>query len=565
MSDGKHDPTDTKHSAAKSGGTASHDIKAAPETPETSQASQISQASNISAPYSSPDVNLSLALLENSDVGIIAVKHDGKICFWNSWMEQAAGLKAEEVFGKSMEDVFGTALPRRLHNAIADCLSLGMPAMISPSLNKSVLPLRPQSQFAQKFPQMQQSIRIQPVSIPNDGVICAITVRDVTLAVQRDQLLRRQAAELADLVTQTRRSEDRTRAILQNTIDAILVASEDGNLEPLNARAQELCGPQGDPEIKNIIQFLLPDCGNNPPPKPPSDRLLTDLGTGVIEILACPANGHNIPLEVAISHFTAYGRYHYIITLRDISQRKRHELEIQNTMQELENSNAELEQFAYAASHDLQEPLRMVSSYTQLLARRYRGQLDDTADEFIHYAVDGTQRMQRMIDDLLTLSRVGRHGKPFQPVPLTGLFDAIEANLKRAEAAPAGNVMREPDLPVVIGDPSQLLQLFQNLVSNGLKYSDPAHAEVRISAREFESFWRISVSDNGIGIDPQYHTSIFEIFKRLHGYGEYAGTGIGLALCKKIVERHGGNIHVESAPGEGSTFHVDLPKEHSIL
>lgn len=508
---------------------------------------------------------LYLTLLDTADIGVITIAQDKTIMFWNKWMEKASGHKAANVIGQTLDDVFGHAIPTRLQNGIRDCLTLGMPAMISPSLNKAVLPLRPLPQFTEKFPQMQQSIRIQPVRTTSNTLLCSITVRDVTLSVQRDLLLRRQAAELAELVTKTRRSEDRTRAILQNTIDAILVASEDGTLEPLNARAQELCGPQGDPEIKNIIRFLLPDSGSNPPPKPPSDRLLTDLGTGVIEILACPASGYNIPLEVAISHFTAYGRYHYIITLRDISQRKRHELEIQNTMQELENSNAELEQFAYAASHDLQEPLRMVSSYTQLLARRYKGKLDDTADEFIHYAVDGTRRMQRMIDDLLTLSRVGRHGKPFQPVSLAGLFDAIEANLQRADAAPAGNIMRAPDLPEVIGDPSQLLQLFQNLVSNGLKYSDPEHAEVRISAREFDNFWRISVSDNGIGIDPQYHASIFEIFKRLHGYGEYAGTGIGLALSKKIVERHGGNIHVESAPNEGSTFHVDLPKDHSVL
>ena len=207
----------------------------------------------------------------------------------------------------------------------------------------------------------------------------------------------------------------------------------------------------------------------------------------------------------------------------------------------------------------------MVSSYTQLIARRYEGKLDDTADEFIHYAVDGTQRMQRMIDDLLTLSRVGRHGKPFHPVPLDDLFDAIVANFKRAGSAPEGNIIREDHLPTVMGDASQLLLLFQNLVSNGLKYSDPQNGRVRIFSADTPNSHRIFVEDNGIGIDPQYHETIFEIFKRLHGYGDYAGTGIGLAICKKIPDRHGGILSVTSNVGEGSTFCVELPKELPIV
>ncbi|MDP2697318.1 ATP-binding protein [Thalassospira sp.] len=504
-------------------------------------------------------------LLDIADHGLVVLGEDRLICFWNKWMETHSGHRATDVLGKRMSEIFPEIIHGRLCDAMRDCSQFGMPAVISPSLNQSILPLRPQSQFAATFGHMQQSIRVQPLSGTNGKFRCALTVRDVTLSVQRDMLLRRQAAEMAELVTQTRRSEGRTRAILQNTVDAILVASDDGDIDPLNARAQELCGPQGDPEISNIIRFLLPDAAGTVLQKPSPDRLLTDLGAGVIEIMARPAHGPAIPLEVAISHFSDDGRYHYIITLRDISQRKRHEMEIQHTMQELERSNSELEQFAYAASHDLQEPLRMVSSYTQLLSRRYQGKLDETADEFIHYAVDGTRRMQRMIDDLLTLSRVGRHGKPFHPVPLEKLFDAIEANLKRAGEAPAGTILRSPDLPVVKGDASQLLLLFQNLVSNALKYSEPGHAEIRIAAHEDDQNWRISVTDNGIGIDPQYHISIFEVFKRLHGYGEYAGTGIGLAICKKIVDRHGGTIEVESQPGCGSTFHVSLPKELPIV
>lgn len=505
------------------------------------------------------------ALLDTADTGLVALAPNRTICHWNQWMQSRSGLPAEDVIGKHLDDVFPETKLGRVSLAIDDCLNFGMPAVISPSLNQGALPLRPLPQFAATFDRMEQSIRVHPIKTKNNGTLCSLIIRDVTLAVQRDRLLRQQASELADLVIQSKRSEDRTRAILQNTIDAILVASDDGTIEPLNARAQELCGPTGDPELRNIIRFLLPDSEHTPVSPPPDDRLLTDLGTGVIEVLACTLSGRNVPLEVAISHFSADQRYHYIITLRDISQRKRHEMEIQRTMQELERSNSELEQFAYAASHDLQEPLRMVSSYTQLLARRYQGQLDDTADEFIHYAVDGTQRMQRMIDDLLTLSRVGRHGKPFHPVPLDDLFDAIVTNFKRAGSAPEGNIIREGALPTVMGDASQLLLLFQNLVSNGLKYSDPETGQVRIFASETPNSYRVFVADNGIGIEPQYHETIFEIFKRLHGYGDYAGTGIGLAICKKITDRHGGTLDVTSAPGQGSTFCVELPKELSIV
>ena len=504
-------------------------------------------------------------LLDTADVGLVVIGTDYAICHWNQWMHNRSGLPAEQVLGKQLVGIFPETRMGRLNQAIKDCLEFGMPAVISPSLNQGALPLRPLPQFIASFERMEQSIRVHPITTSRGEKLCSLTIRDMTLAVQRDRLLRQQAAELAELVNQTKRSEDRTRAILQNTIDAILVASDDGNIEPLNARAQELFGPGGDPELSNIMRFLLPDSGHSPLQMPPTDRLLTDLGTGVIEVLARTDSGRNIPLEVAISHFSADGRYHYIITLRDISQRKRHETEIQRTMAELERSNSELEQFAYAASHDLQEPLRMVSSYTQLIARRYKDKLDETADEFIHYAVDGTQRMPRMIDDLLTLSRVGRHGKPFQSVPLDSLFDAIIANFRRAGSAPEGNIVRDGPLPTVTGDASQLLLLFQNLVSNGLKYSDPDNGEVRISAQETNQCWKICVTDNGIGIEPQYHATIFEIFKRLHGYGEYAGTGIGLAICKKITDRHGGTITVKSTPGKGSIFCVELPKELPIV
>ncbi|MDP8940406.1 MAG: PAS domain S-box protein [Actinomycetota bacterium] len=238
-------------------------------------------------------------------------------------------------------------------------------------------------------------------------------------------------------------------------------------------------------------------------------------------------------------------------TLQDITERKRME-------EDPRRSNEELEQFAYIASHDLQEPLRMVSSYTQLLARRCKGQLDEDADEFIGYAVDGAERMQRLVNGLLTYSRVGTRGKEFSPTDLAIAVEAATANLRLA-IEESGAPVTFDTLPTVIGDRTQLTQLFQNLIGNAVKFRGAEPPEIHVGAERRNEEWVISVRDNGIGIDPRYADKVFVIFKRLHGWGEYEGTGLGLAICKRIVERHGGRMWVESAPGEGSTFYFTLP------
>jgi PAS domain S-box-containing protein len=243
---------------------------------------------------------------------------------------------------------------------------------------------------------------------------------------------------------------------------------------------------------------------------------------------------------------------------RDITERKRAEEELEARARKLEKSNAELEQFAYVASHDLQEPLRMVSSYTQLLARRYRGQLDETADEFIGYAVDGASRMQVLIKDLLTYSRVGTRDKELVPTNLTVVFDAAESNLRTA-IEESGATVTSDQLPTVMGNDVQLTQLFQNLIANAIKFRDEEPPEVHVGAERRDGNWLFSVRDNGIGLDPQYADRIFVIFQRLHDRTAYSGTGIGLAVCKKIVEQHGGRIWVESKPEGGSTFYFTLP------
>jgi light-regulated signal transduction histidine kinase (bacteriophytochrome) len=229
----------------------------------------------------------------------------------------------------------------------------------------------------------------------------------------------------------------------------------------------------------------------------------------------------------------------------------------------LERSNKELEQFAYVASHDLQEPLRMVSSYTQLLGERYKGKLDEKADKFIGHAVDGAIRMQRLINDLLAYSRISTRGQAPEPMDSHAVLGAALVNLAAAIEESHALVTND-DLPTVRADGSQLALVFQNLIANAIKFHGPEAPRVHVSAAPKDGEWVFSVRDNGIGIDPQYADRLFIIFRRLHTQQEYPGTGIGLAICKRIVERHGGRIWFESELGKGSTFFFTLrrqPKE----
>lgn len=248
---------------------------------------------------------------------------------------------------------------------------------------------------------------------------------------------------------------------------------------------------------------------------------------------------------------------------KEIAERKQAEEKLKRYASELERSNQELQQFACVASHDLQEPLRMVASYTQLLAKRYKGKLDSDADEFIAYAVDGATRMQALINDLLTYSRVGTKGKDFKPIDCKTVLERTLDNLKKAVEESRAELTYEP-LPTVMADDVQLGQLFQNLIGNAIKFRSEESPHIHISAERNEDKWIFSVGDNGIGIDPEFTERIFIIFQRLHKRRDYPGTGIGLAVCKKIVERHGGRIWVESKPEKGSTFYFTIPLRGGI-
>lgn len=357
-----------------------------------------------------------------------------------------------------------------------------------------------------------------------------------------------------------RQSEERFRALVQRSSDIIAVFERDGSIRYVSPSVQRLLGY--DPE-----EFLGETLANYVHPED-VERIMTAFVEGFngagstgapVEARCRHADGSWRYLEVIGTDLTSNPSIKgMVVNARDVTERKEYE-------EELKRSNAEIEQFAYVALHDLQEPLRMVSSYTQLLARRYKDQLDENAEEFIDYAVDGAERMQTLINDLLKYSRLESRSREFGPADCAAAYRAARANLKVAIEEKGADVSAV-DLPIVHGDEVQLAQLFQNLIGNALKYSDPEKTpEVRVEAESTDDEWVFSVADNGIGIEQQYLDRIFEVFKRLHGREAYSGTGIGLAICKRIVERHGGRMWVESEPGVGSKFYFALTQSDDVV
>ena len=271
-------------------------------------------------------------------------------------------------------------------------------------------------------------------------------------------------------------------------------------------------------------------------------------------------SGTTVPCEVRRQALVSEGRWIIVSNHRDISERRRAEEDIRQKVAELMRSNQELEQFAYVTSHDLSEPLRMVASYTQLLERRYSDQFDQDAREFMGYIVGGAQRMKQLIDDLLLYSRAGRTNVQMKSLALDRALDDALANLAHAIGT-SGAVDRALAAAADRRGQVGMMQVFQNLIGNAIKFrAGNTVPVVRVQAEDVGTEWLVSISDNGIGIAPEYFQRIFVIFQRLHGRSRYEGTGIGLSICKKVVERHGGRIEVVSEPGQGTTFRIHLPK-----
>ena len=466
------------------------------------------------------------------DYAIFMIDPQGQIVSWNAGAERIKGYKAEEIIGRN----FSCFFPQQ-------DIECGRPEEV----------LRLTAAYGRHE---EQGMRVR-----KDGSRFVASVTFTALRDRNGNL--RGFSEFSHDLSESKESEARYRGLLEAAPDAMVVVNSGGEIVLLNVQAEKQFGYRRDEligqKLKNIIpegfaERLLADGLRSV-----EDALAQQIGTG-IELIARRKDGSEFPIEIMLSPLESAEGILVTAAIRDISVRKRSEEHLVKTMGDLKRSNDELEQFAYVASHDLQEPLRMVASYTQLLARRYKGRLDSDADEFIDYAVDGSTRMQRLIQDLLTYSRAGTNGTALRKIlSENALKEAIE-NL-RATIEESGAVVTHDQLPAITTDGTQLAQVFQNLIGNAIKYRGAEVPHVHVSAmNNGANEWIFSVRDNGLGIDPQYFERIFIIFQRLHGPTEFKGTGIGLAICKKVLEGLGGRIWVESQPKNGSTFYFALPE-----
>lgn len=387
-------------------------------------------------------------------------------------------------------------------------------------------------------------------------------------------LLREQAHALREQAVVLQKAEQKFRSLLEAAPDAMVMCRQTGEVVLVNSRTESLFGHSRNHLLGNDIHLLVPDWDYQTRLVPDEDITKAQSSAAEKELTAVHSNGTRFPVEIGFSPLQTEEGLLITSAIRDITDRRRaeeqiHELNsylekrVLERTEELLQSNDELAQFAYVASHDLQEPLRTISIYTQLMVKRYRGQLEGDADLFIEYITENARRMENLIRDLLDFSRVDSRGSDH--FTMTICDAAVEEALSnlRAPIEECSAVIIRDALPVVFGDPIQLVRVFQNLISNAVKYrgEDPPRVELRIDSRDQE--WLFTVQDNGIGIEPDYTEKIFGIFKRLHVRGERPGNGMGLAICKKIVNRHGGRIWVESEPGRGSTFYFTLPKAQS--
>ena len=373
--------------------------------------------------------------------------------------------------------------------------------------------------------------------------------------------VREKTDALMQEITERKQAEDKFRMAVESSPSGMVMVDGSGTIILVNTETERLFGYRREELIGQSIDLLVPLRVRRNHPQyrhdfhtNPSSRLM---GVGR-DLYGLRKDGSEFPVEVGLNPIHTPDGLRILSAVVDITSRKAAEQAIAEQTLELQRSNAELEQFAYVASHDLQEPLRMVASYTELLGQRYGGKLDDRADKYIRYAVDGARRMQQLVNDLLAYSRVGTQGRPFQPtdssVVLLYVLKGMRAVIKKS-----GADIQYGELPVVNADDVQLSQLFQNLIGNAIKFRADRPPRICISAKSNNGDWVFSVEDNGIGIDKQYSDRIFQMFQRLHERDKYEGSGIGLAIAKKIVERHGGRIWLDSEPGNGSTFYFTIP------
>ncbi|MBM3889294.1 MAG: PAS domain S-box protein, partial [Verrucomicrobia bacterium] len=405
---------------------------------------------------------------------------------------------------------------------------------------------------------------VRQLSLLMDGMWRILQRKEAAEELRRhrdhlEEMVRRRTTELEKANDRLRQSEQQLQSVLDNSTAVIYVKDTAGRYLLINRQYEKLFHVRRE-AIKSRTDYdIFPK--DFADAFRANDRKVLEVAAPVeFDEVALHDDGPHDYISIKFPLFDVSGKPYAVCGIStDITDRKRAQEQLKTAAAALERSNKELEQFAYVASHDLQEPLRMISSYVQLLAQRFQDKLDTDADDYIHFAVDGAQRLQTLINDLLTYSRLGTRGKPFEPTDSEVVLKRVLNNLQVA-IEESGATVTHTALPTVMGDATQLTQLLQNLISNAIKFRRPEEPpRVQVAAERRGDEWLFSVRDNGIGLETRFAERIFLIFQRLHTREEYPGTGIGLALCKRIVERHGGRIWVESEVGKGSTFFFTLP------
>jgi PAS domain S-box-containing protein len=470
--------------------------------------------------------------VESAPSGMIMVDADGTIVLVNAEAERMFGYGRQELVGRSIDMLVPTryrdAHPHERASFMATPRSRRMGA------GRELFALR---KDGSEFP---IEIGLNPIHTP-EGLFVLSSVVDITERL---------------------RAEEMFRLAVQASPSGIAMVDPDGTIVLVNAETERMFGYERDELVGQSIDVLVPQRFRGQHGHHRAgflDRPTTRaMGTGR-DLFGLRKDGTELPVEIGLNPIRTEQGLVILSTIVDITERKQAERALTDQAQELARSNADLEQFAYVASHDLREPLRMVASFTRLLAERYGDALDADAHKYIEYAREGATRMQRLIDDLLTYSRVRTQARPPAPVSSKACLQRAMENLQLRLKETGGRVTWDEGLPEVPADDTQLAMVFQNLLENALKFRREVPPHIQVRAHATRHHFTFSVQDNGIGIAAEHFDRIFQVFQRLHGRDEYPGTGIGLALCKRIVEQHGGTIWVESDGATGSTFYFTLP------
>jgi len=470
------------------------------------------------------------SLIEASVDPLVTIGPDGKITDVNNSTEIITGYSRDELIGTDFSDYFTE--PEKAKEGYQRVFQKGL---------VRDYPLEIRHKDGRTTPVLYNASVYRDESGEVIGVFAA--ARDIT--------------ELKKAEKELKLASKYNRSLIEASLDPLVTIGPDGKITDVNKATELVTGYSRDELIGTDFTnyFTEPEKAKEGYQQVFREGFVLDYALEIQN-----KNGHLTPVlyNASVYRNESDEVIGVFAAARDITERKKAERMLELKLEELARSNAELEQFAYVSSHDLQEPLRMIASYLQLLQRKYQGKLDEKADKYIYFAVDGASRMQVLINDLLEFSRVTTKAREFEPVDceftLNQVLSDLEVPIKENEATISYN-----PLPEIMADYIQLAQVFQNLISNAIKFRSRETPKIHISAEKEGDRWLFSVQDNGIGIDPKYSERIFEIFKRLHKKEEYPGTGIGLSICKKIVERHGGHIWVESELGKGSTFYFTLP------